>query len=69
MNDDDNMKLTMSIDYCGEKTLSVEITRPFDTTWPVFLNEIVQLLELSYGYSFNIQDDKGKKFGIGHHHE
>jgi len=69
MNDEDVIKLTMSIDYCGEKELSVDITRPFDTQWTVFLNEIVQVLELSYGYSFNIQDDKGKKFGIGHYYE
>ena len=69
MNDEDVIKLTMSINYCGEKELSVDITRPFDTQWTVFLNEIVQVLELSYGYSFNIQDDKEKKFGIGHYYE
>jgi len=69
MNDEDTIKLSMSIDYCGEKHLSLDITRPFDTTWTVLLNEIVTVLELSYGYSFDMEDKKGNKFGIGHHHD
>lgn len=61
----DKMNVSFSIDWCGEKKHSVELHLDYDETWPDILHHIVKTLENSFGYSFNITDDNGRKYGHG----
>jgi hypothetical protein len=66
MNDEDEkMRVDFSIDWCGEKVHSLSMVFDYDETWPEILDRIVRVMESSFGYAFNITDNKGRVYGFG----
>lgn len=66
MNDEDEkMRVDFSIDFCGEKVHSLNMALDYDTPWPEILDRVIRVMESSFGYAFNIKDDRGRVYGFG----
>jgi len=53
--EDDKAYMTFEFRNCG-KTVTVDNKYDYDVTWSEILEDVVQCLEGSYGYSFNLDD-------------
>jgi len=53
--EDDKAYMTFEFRNCG-KTVTVDNKYHYDVTWNEILEDVVQCLEGSYGYSFNLDD-------------
>lgn len=53
--EDDKAYMTFEFRNCG-KTVTLNNKYDYDVTWSEILEDVVQCLEGSYGYSFNLDD-------------
>ena len=55
--EDEDGKAYLTFEYrnCG-KTVTLDNTYDYEVTWNEILEDVVQCLEGSYGYSFNLDD-------------
>ena len=53
--EDDKAYMTFEVRNCG-KTVRIDNTYNYDVTWNEILEDVVQCLEGSYGYSFNLDE-------------
>lgn len=53
--EDDKAYMTFEFRNCG-KTVTLDNKYDYDVTWSEILEDVVQCLEGSYGYSFNLDD-------------
>jgi len=53
--EDDKAYMTFEFRNCG-KTVTIDNKYDYDVTWNEILEDVVQCLEGSYGYSFDIKD-------------
>ena len=56
--EDDKAYMTFEFRNCG-KSVTLDNKYDYDVTWNEILEDVVQCLEGSYGYSFQLKDDLG----------
>lgn len=61
----DKMHVYFTIEWCGEKKHSLDITVDYDETWPEILDHVIRVMEASFGYPFEITDKRGRVYGFG----
>jgi len=56
--EDDKAYMTFEFRHCG-KSVTIDNKYDYDVQWREILEDVVNCLEGSYGYSFKLKDDLG----------